>query len=157
MTDKTDSPNPINVPLPKDLEYENALNYRQLKPIISSTETSDDEKSGENTPINFPTRLVIYVPFLVDSITNSYVCYEFLSPLDPGIPPPLSNNNSSNSTTASTLEVLNENAVWSFPNPDCATHVVISPAPLLEPNRVTLLRQNSSYLCWFQLGLLLRL
>jgi len=55
MTDKTDSPNPINVPLPKDLEYENTLNYRQLKPIISSTETSDDEKSGENTPINFPT------------------------------------------------------------------------------------------------------
>jgi hypothetical protein len=52
---------------------------------------------------------------------------------------------------------LNENAVWSFPNPGCATHVVISPAPLLEPNRVTLLRQNSSYLCWFQLGLLLRL
>jgi hypothetical protein len=54
MTGKTDPANPIRVPLPKDLDYHNALNYRQPKPTISSSETSDDEdkrKSGEIHPI----------------------------------------------------------------------------------------------------------
>ncbi len=54
MTAKTDLANPINVPLPKDLDYDNTLNYRQPKPTISSSETPDNEdkrKSGEIHPL----------------------------------------------------------------------------------------------------------
>jgi hypothetical protein len=53
MSEKMKPVNPANLPLPKD--YEEDLDYRQHKPIISSTETSDDEdrhRSGETTPIN---------------------------------------------------------------------------------------------------------
>jgi hypothetical protein len=50
--------NPANLPLPKDLDYDNALKYRQPKPVISSSKTSNDEdkrKSSKTTPINIQT------------------------------------------------------------------------------------------------------
>jgi hypothetical protein len=56
MSEETNPVNPLDLPLPKD--YEDDLDYRQPKPIISSTETSDDEdkrRSGEITPINITT------------------------------------------------------------------------------------------------------
>jgi hypothetical protein len=56
MSEKTNLVNPANVPFPQD--YKDNLDYRQPKPIISSTETSDDEairRSGEVTPNNTPT------------------------------------------------------------------------------------------------------
>jgi hypothetical protein len=48
MSEKTNLVNPTDLPLPKDREYKNTLEYRQPKPEISSTEMSDDEdRSGE--------------------------------------------------------------------------------------------------------------
>jgi hypothetical protein len=58
MNEKTDLNHPANLPLPKDLDYHNALNYRQPKPQIDSSETSDDNKkcrSSKTTPINIDT------------------------------------------------------------------------------------------------------
>jgi hypothetical protein len=58
MNQKTDSPNPADLPLPKDIDYDNAFNYRQPKPEINSIETSDNEdnrRSSQITPINIPT------------------------------------------------------------------------------------------------------
>jgi hypothetical protein len=56
MSEETNPVNPLDLPLSKD--YEDDLDYRQPKPIISYTETSDDEdkcRSGEITPINTTT------------------------------------------------------------------------------------------------------
>jgi len=53
MSEKTKPVNPANLLLPTD--YEGDFEYRQPSPIISSTETSDDEdrnRSGETTPVN---------------------------------------------------------------------------------------------------------
>jgi hypothetical protein len=53
MSEEIKPVSPVDLPLPKD--YEDDFDYRQPKPIISSTETSDDEdrhRSGETTPIN---------------------------------------------------------------------------------------------------------
>jgi hypothetical protein len=53
MSEETNSVDPADLQLPRD--YEEDLDYRQPKPIISSTDTSEDEdknRSGETTPIN---------------------------------------------------------------------------------------------------------
>jgi hypothetical protein len=53
MSQETNSVNPADLHLPRD--YKDDLDYRQPKPVINSTDTSDDEdkfKSGETTPIN---------------------------------------------------------------------------------------------------------
>jgi hypothetical protein len=53
MRKKTNPVDPAHLHLPRD--YEEDFDYRQPKPIISSTDTSDDEeknRSGETTPIN---------------------------------------------------------------------------------------------------------
>jgi hypothetical protein len=48
---------PCDLHLPKD--YKDDLDYRQPKPVINSTDTSDNDedrqKSGETTPINTTT------------------------------------------------------------------------------------------------------
>jgi hypothetical protein len=53
MSEETTVVDPANLHLPTD--YEDDLRYRLPPPIITSTDTSDDEdknKSGETTPIN---------------------------------------------------------------------------------------------------------
>ena len=58
MNEKMDLNHPANLPLPKDLDYHNSLNYRQPKPQFDSSETSDDKKkcrSSKTTPINIDT------------------------------------------------------------------------------------------------------
>ena len=53
MSEKTNSINPADLQLPRD--FEDDLDYRSPKPVINSTDTSDDEdksKSSEATPIN---------------------------------------------------------------------------------------------------------
>jgi hypothetical protein len=51
MSEEMKHPNPCDLYLPKD--YEDDLDYRQPKPIISSTETSDDEERHPH-PLMFP-------------------------------------------------------------------------------------------------------
>ncbi len=53
MSEETNSINPADLQLPRD--FEDDLDYRLPKPVINSTDTSDDKdrsKSGETTPIN---------------------------------------------------------------------------------------------------------
>ncbi len=47
MNEEMDSTHPANLLLPKDLDYDNTLNYRQPKPQIDSSETSDDEENAK--------------------------------------------------------------------------------------------------------------
>jgi len=90
-------------------------------------------------------------------MTHSYVCSEFWSPPDPGIPPPCQ------TTTLLILPLPQLLRSWTrmLLSPSLTQivqHMLSFPPPkLLEPKLVTMLRQNSSYLCWLQLGLLLRL
>jgi hypothetical protein len=53
MSEETNSINPADLQLPRD--YEDDLDYRLPKPVINSTDTSDNEdksRSGETTPKN---------------------------------------------------------------------------------------------------------
>jgi len=73
MSEETNPVNPLDLPLPKD--YEDDLDYRQPKPIISSTETSDDEdkcRSGEITPINTTTPENPIPPVTLAILQNYY-------------------------------------------------------------------------------------
>jgi hypothetical protein len=73
MSEETNPVNPLDLPLPKD--YKDDLDYRQPKPIISSTETSDNEdkrRSVEITPINTPTPNNPIPPVTLAILENFY-------------------------------------------------------------------------------------
>jgi hypothetical protein len=74
MSEETKLVNPANLHLPRD--YEDNLEYRQPKPIINSTDTSDDKeknRSGTTTPINntIPNKPILPNPFaLLTNLVN---------------------------------------------------------------------------------------
>jgi hypothetical protein len=73
MSEETNPVNPLDLPLPKD--YEDDLDNRLPKPIISSTENSDDEdkrRSGEITPINTTTPKNPIPPVTLAILQNYY-------------------------------------------------------------------------------------